>query len=572
VDFGYDGGANLVWITPTGSGASPWTQRFNLKPQFHGSTPDTDAFNRTAVEKDGSTHAITRESDYLGLSKRTKYGDYGSTKGEVDSGYDKFLHLSRLQSNEVSPALDITLSRDFMGNILSKDGNTYGYDGMNRLVGGEGEATSYDEVSNLSVRGTKRYSYQSAGEEGESQMRLESFDDGSNSFIYGYDNNGNVVSISDRFDSLVYDTMNRLREVSYHGSSQLDRYWYDAAGLRVRREERINVDANTTKIYSLYGGENQLVQEKYVGSTRISTRFNIIEGGQILAQYEYVYGTGEVARYFYLDQIGSRRVVKDGSRAVTDKFSYSAWGEKTHTQGAQGELASYTGKEYDATGLLYFNARYYDPTIGRFITEDPSRKGTGWYTYCENNPINRTDPTGLQSPPGPVQDILNAPPTPNESWGYGPQGELLTVRYTTREVTVEEGLRILEKAEVYKGTPYEPMGNDRTGIDCSGLVTASVNEAGIPYKHTPTAGMASSPQLRIVPKAEARAGDVFLFPEGHTGFYNPNSPDRSRPYLSAISPDTDKPPKWEPGVGYASMKTMPSEPTFFRVQIQITNW
>ena len=45
-------------------------------------------------------------------------------------------------------------------------------------------------------------------------------------------------------------------------------------------------------------------------------------------------------------------------------------------------------------GKIYFNARYYDPITGRFLTEDPSRKGVNWYSYCENNPINKTDPTG----------------------------------------------------------------------------------------------------------------------------------------------------------------------------------
>jgi RHS repeat-associated protein len=45
-------------------------------------------------------------------------------------------------------------------------------------------------------------------------------------------------------------------------------------------------------------------------------------------------------------------------------------------------------------GLIYFNARYYDPTTGRFLTEDPSRKGVNWYAYCENDPINKTDPDG----------------------------------------------------------------------------------------------------------------------------------------------------------------------------------
>lgn len=60
-------------------------------------------------------------------------------------------------------------------------------------------------------------------------------------------------------------------------------------------------------------------------------------------------------------------------------------------------VGSFMVKEYDATGPIYSNARYYDPTTGRFFTEDPSRKGVNWYAYCENNPVNVTDPTGRQS-------------------------------------------------------------------------------------------------------------------------------------------------------------------------------
>jgi RHS repeat-associated protein len=51
----------------------------------------------------------------------------------------------------------------------------------------------------------------------------------------------------------------------------------------------------------------------------------------------------------------------------------------------------------ESEGKIYFNARYYDPITGRFLTEDPSRKGVNWYAYCGNNPINMTDPTGRQS-------------------------------------------------------------------------------------------------------------------------------------------------------------------------------
>ena len=50
--------------------------------------------------------------------------------------------------------------------------------------------------------------------------------------------------------------------------------------------------------------------------------------------------------------------------------------------------------ELGEKGHIYFNARYYDPEVGRFLTEDPSRKGTSWYTYCSNNPLTFVDPTG----------------------------------------------------------------------------------------------------------------------------------------------------------------------------------
>lgn len=48
-----------------------------------------------------------------------------------------------------------------------------------------------------------------------------------------------------------------------------------------------------------------------------------------------------------------------------------------------------------SSGLIYLRNRYYDPSVGRFISEDPIRSGSNWYTYCSSNPINFTDSTGL---------------------------------------------------------------------------------------------------------------------------------------------------------------------------------
>ena len=56
----------------------------------------------------------------------------------------------------------------------------------------------------------------------------------------------------------------------------------------------------------------------------------------------------------------------------------------------------YCGEYHDAeTGFICLRARYYDPTIGRFINEDPIRDGLNWYAYCNNDPVNFVDSSGL---------------------------------------------------------------------------------------------------------------------------------------------------------------------------------
>ena len=61
-----------------------------------------------------------------------------------------------------------------------------------------------------------------------------------------------------------------------------------------------------------------------------------------------------------------------------------------------GQTKSCSSNSFSGAGQYYFNARWYDPTLGRFITEDPARDGGNWFAYVGNNPMSRVDPTGLQ--------------------------------------------------------------------------------------------------------------------------------------------------------------------------------
>ena len=77
---------------------------------------------------------------------------------------------------------------------------------------------------------------------------------------------------------------------------------------------------------------------------------------------------------------------------------YDAWGAVRSQQSGGDPTLRYCGglghKQDDESGLVYMRARYYEPTSGRFVSEDPGRSGGNWSTYCGNDPINHSDYSG----------------------------------------------------------------------------------------------------------------------------------------------------------------------------------
>ena len=118
--------------------------------------------------------------------------------------------------------------------------------------------------------------------------------------------------------------------------------------------------------------------------------------GKYLARVDGVIGDPEAQKYFYhTDHAGSIRVITDQAGEVVNKSDYFAFGTQFAKDGEFEELHGFTGKEYDPDiGLYYFNARWYDPDLARFISEDPAGQGPNPYSYCGNNPVMRVDPTG----------------------------------------------------------------------------------------------------------------------------------------------------------------------------------
>jgi RHS repeat-associated protein len=101
--------------------------------------------------------------------------------------------------------------------------------------------------------------------------------------------------------------------------------------------------------------------------------------------------------YYTHDQLGSTRLLTDASGAVLASYTYDPYGNLTGTTGSATNPFGYAGQYTDAeSGLIYLQARYYDPATGQFMTSDPLVAITGAaYTYVGDNPLNGTDPTGL---------------------------------------------------------------------------------------------------------------------------------------------------------------------------------
>ena len=105
--------------------------------------------------------------------------------------------------------------------------------------------------------------------------------------------------------------------------------------------------------------------------------------------------------FYHLDHLGSSNVITNQAGNLISNCEYLPYGEFSTKTGANVTYYYFTGKELDdETGLMFYGARYYDPQIGRFITPDTivqapyDPQSLNRYSYCRNNPINLTDPTG----------------------------------------------------------------------------------------------------------------------------------------------------------------------------------
>ena len=280
---------------------------------------------------------------------------------------------------------------DIYDNLVAGGGGDQhlSYDSLSRLTlangpyGTSGTNTSltytYDELGNLTFNtqvGT--YTYPPSGSSSVRPHAVATA--GSNT--YSYDANGNLTSGAGR--TLTYNLENKPVTVTTAG--QTTTFVYDGDGERVKK----NAGSTTTRYISkLYECDNT------------SCSRMIFAGGQRIATI----GSGGATYYYHADHLGSSSVITDSTGLKVQSIAYYPYGAPRMNQSLITPVIDvpykYTGKELDSTtNLYYYEARYYDATIGRFMSADtivqnPKDPQTlNRYTYVRNNPYRYTDPTG----------------------------------------------------------------------------------------------------------------------------------------------------------------------------------
>jgi RHS repeat-associated protein len=148
-----------------------------------------------------------------------------------------------------------------------------------------------------------------------------------------------------------------------------------------------------------------VVTERYVLDR---DQISLVFDGTGNQTHRYLYGdeidqlladeVGVSTRWMLADHQGTIKDVVDRNGAVLNHISYDSFGQVVSQTSSIELRFGYTGREWDTeTGLDYYRARYYDPSVGRFISEDPlgfGGKDTNLIRYVKNSPTNWVDPSG----------------------------------------------------------------------------------------------------------------------------------------------------------------------------------
>jgi RHS repeat-associated protein len=356
----------------------------------------------------GRTTEITYPNGVIGRWEYTFTGrvasiSYENEKGETIAGW-------RYSYDSTGNPVEVV---DFEGNAT-----TYGYDEAGRLTE---ESGPY---------GMRQYGYFEGGDRGlliegaesrdteqEVQVTQYEYDDAGQLRKAGedaveFDQDGNLILRRgpEEETRYKYDAANQLTEAVLPGSEEV-RFGYSPTG------ERIWKDGSSGFEYYLTDGTNVIAE--------LSNDYDI----EVL----YVYGPGidrplamkggRSNYYYHADALGSVALITDYKGRVKQEYLTDAFGNLLTEDVEFGNPFVFTGREYEPElELYYYRARYYDPSLGRFLSPDPlpgkidDPQTLNRYVYARNAPTRYTDPFGTAIDDFQLHDPSEFPTIEHYQW------------------------------------------------------------------------------------------------------------------------------------------------------------
>lgn len=293
----------------------------------------------------------------------------------------------------------------------------YTYDDLHRLTsesvsgGGTTLSMDYDPLGNIVSKATAgnslAYSYGTAGR----PHRLTSItQNGSPTYNYAYDSNGNMTTCFDLADPAGM----KQRSILYNAENmptQIDVFPY---GGGTSTTYGFSYDGNGRRVLKWIGG---IVNTVYVGP-----HFEVVNG----VEASYIFAgnqriakvTGTGTQYFHQDHLGSATRLTNETGQLMEQAEYLPFGQMRPGSSSPPFASNYkyTDQEFDVgTGLYNYDARLYDPIIGRFISPDSivpdytNPQALNRYSYVLNNPLIYIDQTGHDWGPGAPPDWEGPP-------------------------------------------------------------------------------------------------------------------------------------------------------------------
>lgn len=452
--FSYDANSNLETITNAKNGITTLTYDnttdWLTSVSFGGATKqytyNSDGTVSTFTKPDGTT--MNYSYDALGRITNDGVNQYtyldDNLLGEVSGGGKKisFNYDAADRVWSVNYDDDWSTSLDFEyddnGNCIKMNNREFSYDALNRLtrvyewIGSDPVEIKYtyrkdsqlEKVEYTMGYGigplTTEYGYDEAGRLTSKTTKLTT-NSGSEQTLAAYqvelDKAGNIVrqtTLVEPFasgemsaDEVTY-TYNDANRITMAGDISFE---FDANGNTTKRGDENYVWDKKNRL--IKAGSTDITYDPFgliASYGDITFRTNPLGMGNVIydskSDAQYIYGHGLEARvangvtsYYVTDLRGSVVAIIDANGTITHKYQYDEFGKVTQKEEPDGDYNpfQYVGKYgvmHLSDNLYYMRARHYDPTIGRFLSEDPIWS-TNLYPYADNNPIMGIDPRGM---------------------------------------------------------------------------------------------------------------------------------------------------------------------------------